>query len=66
MRRAVIPMRGRGAPDDRYERLNDAFHQRVLDGFRQIAVEPRHVVIDAAADPDAVHAAIMAAVRRLV
>jgi dTMP kinase len=62
---AVARLKARGGADDRYERLDDTFHQRVLDGFRAIATEPRHVMIDAARDSDAVHAAIMQAVRRL-
>ena len=62
---AVARLKARGGADDRYERLDDTFHQRVLDGFRAVAIEPRHVMIDAARDSDAVHAAIMQAVRRL-
>jgi len=63
---AVTRLRQRGADDDRYERLNDAFHQRVSDGFRAIAAaQVRCVVVDAAGEPAAVHEAVMAAVCRL-
>lgn len=54
-----------GAAEDRYERMGSAFHQRLRDGFLDIARrEPeRCVVVDATADVDTVHAAVMAAVR---
>ena len=50
--------------DDRYERMDADFHERLRQGFLAIARdEPaRCVVIDASADADAVHAAILAAV----
>ena len=50
---------------DRYERMDAEFHQRLRDGFLDIARrEPeRCVVIDARPGRDAVHAAIVAAVR---
>ena len=56
---------GRGQPADRYEALDAAFHDRVRAGFRAIATAApdRCVQIDADADPDTVHAAILAAVR---
>jgi len=63
---ALARLRARGAADDRYERLSDAFHQRVTEGFRAIAALPRCVLVDAAADAAAVHAAVMAAVSRLL
>jgi dTMP kinase len=49
---------------NRYERFDAAFHARVRDGFLTIAREEpgRCVVIDAARPPDAVWAAIVAAV----
>jgi dTMP kinase len=62
---ALQRLRDRGAADDRYERLNEAFHQRVTEGFRVIATEPRCVLVDAAQNAAAVHAAVMAAVRVL-
>jgi dTMP kinase len=61
---ALARLRQRGAVDDRYERLNDEFHQRVNDGFRVIATQPRCVLVDAARDAAVVHEDVMAAVRR--
>jgi dTMP kinase len=54
--------RSRGA--DRFERLDPAFHQKLRDGFRAIAAaDPaRCVVIDARAEPAAVHRAVLSAV----
>jgi dTMP kinase len=63
---ALARLRARNAGDDRYERLNDEFHLRVTEGFREIAALPRCVLIDAAREPVLVHAAVMAAVRRLI
>ncbi|PPQ34473.1 dTMP kinase [Rhodopila globiformis] len=65
---AATRMRQRGGDADRYERLDAAFHARVREGFRQIAAtEPdRCVVVDASGGIDAVHAAIMEAVDRLL
>ena len=63
---AITRLRGRGAADDRYERLDEDFHRRVNDGFRDIAGRTGHVRIDAALEPKAVHAAVMAAVGVLV
>lgn len=56
----------RGAGEDRYERMEVGFHQRLRDGFLDIAArEPeRCVVIDAAGAVDAVHAAVVDAVTR--
>ena len=62
---ALTRLRARGGADDRYERLDEAFHRRVNDGFREISRQPRHVPIDAAGAADSVHAAIMAAVGRM-
>ena len=63
---AIERLRRRAAADDRYERLNEAFHARVNDGFRAIATEPRHVLVDAMPAPSLVHEKVMAAVRRLM
>ncbi len=54
----------RGAAGDRFERLDRAFHERLRDGFREIAAaEPgRCVLIDAGAEPAMVHRAVVAAV----
>ncbi|EWY42247.1 thymidylate kinase [Skermanella stibiiresistens SB22] len=48
--------------EDRYERMDVTFHERLRDGFLDIAArEPnRCVVIDASGSVEAVHAAIMA------
>jgi dTMP kinase len=56
--------RGRGGDVDRYERLDAAFHARVRQGFRDIALaDPeRCVLLDASGDIQAVHTAIMTAV----
>lgn len=56
---------GRGGAEDRYERMDRAFHERLRHGFLDIARrEPdRCAVIDAARDPDAVAADVLAAVR---
>jgi dTMP kinase len=58
-------MRQRGGTADRYERLDGAFHGRVRQGFRDIAAaQPdRCVLLDASGDIQAVHTAIMTAVR---
>ena len=61
---------GRKAPDDRtrFELAFDlAFHRRVRDGFLDLAARKpdRFMVVDAAADEDAVWAAVRAAVDRL-
>ncbi len=55
---------GRAHAEDRYERMNLAFHQRVRAGFQAIAAaEPeRCQVIDASLSEDAVHDQILAAV----
>jgi dTMP kinase len=56
---------GRGGGEDRYERMDRAFHERLRQGFLEIArAEPeRCVVIDAAQNEDRVHEKIIAAVR---
>jgi dTMP kinase len=55
---------GRPGAEDRYERMDEAFHDRVRTGFHAIAIaEPgRCVVIDANRDIDAVSSAIRDAV----
>lgn len=52
--------------DDRFERLDRAFHERLRQGFRQIAAEDgaRCVLIDGSADPQTVHRAVLDAVGR--
>ncbi len=54
----------RGAGEDRYERMDHAFHERLRRGFLAIAAEEpdRCVVVDAAQDEDSVHATIRAAI----
>jgi dTMP kinase len=61
---AQARLRRRAGETDRYERLDAAFHSRVRDGFRAIAAaDPaRCRLLDAAGGPDAVQAAIMAAI----
>jgi len=51
---------------DRYERMDQAFHHRLRDGFLDIArIEPeRCVVIDADQSIEAIHRAVVDAVRR--
>jgi dTMP kinase len=55
---------GRGGPEDRYERMGMAFHQRLRQGFLDIAArhDLRCVIIDAAKDIEAVHTAVVTAV----
>ncbi|GEO80155.1 thymidylate kinase [Pararhodospirillum oryzae] len=58
----------RPGTEDRYERLDAAFHERVRAGFLALAAQtgpdvPRRVVIDADADEDTVHRRVLAAVR---
>lgn len=50
---------------DRFERESDAFHQRVIDGFRRMAAaDPeRWVVVDGNGTPDEVERAVRAVVR---
>lgn len=51
---------------DRFERLDLGFHERLREGFRQIAADnpTRCVLIDASADPTTVHRAVVAAVEQ--
>lgn len=56
---------GRGGAEDRYERMGSAFHERLRQGFLDIGrAEPdRCAIIDATADLDAVHQAVVKAVK---
>lgn len=63
---ARLRLAARGNDPDRYERLDEQFHDRVADGFRRIAAaSPERVaVIDADVPPEAVLASILQEVRR--
>jgi dTMP kinase len=54
----------RSADTDRFERLDAAFHERLRQGFRQIAADhpERCVLIDANGEVDSVHRSIITAV----
>jgi dTMP kinase len=54
------------SPADRFERLDRDFHEKLRQGFRQIAAEnpTRCVLVDAAGDPQTVHCAVIAAVEQ--
>lgn len=54
----------RSASADRFERLDRAFHERLCQGFRQIAADhpERCVLIDGSAAPQTVHRAVLDAV----
>lgn len=64
LERAYDRAKGRATGEDRFERMDSGFHERMRAGFLAIARdEPgRCVVIDARPGADAVHAAIAAAV----
>jgi dTMP kinase len=51
---------------DRFERLDRDFHEKLRQGFRQIAAEnpTRCMLIDASGDPQTVHSAVIAAVEQ--
>ncbi len=55
---------GRGAANDRFETLERDFHERLRRGFRRIAARERErcVLIDASAEIEAVHRALLDAV----
>ena len=55
----------RASVDDRFERLDRAFHEKLRQGFRQIAVHDgaRCVLIDGSSDPQTVHRAVLEAVQ---
>jgi dTMP kinase len=54
----------RASRDDRFERLDRAFHERLREGFRTIAAKDsaRCVLIDGSSDPQTVHRAVLDAV----
>jgi dTMP kinase len=56
--------KARASVDDRFELLDQAFHERLRQGFRQIAAEDgaRCVLIDGSSDLQTVHRAILDAV----
>ena len=58
--RATNRERAKGSREDRYEHMDEGFHQRLRDGFFDIARRnpERCVVIDAAQEPDKVQAEI--------
>jgi dTMP kinase len=62
----VLTARLRGRELDRFERAGEAFHRRVVEGFRTMAAEDpvRWVVVDAAGDPDDVAEQVHRAVLR--
>lgn len=57
---------GRGGAEDRYERMGQAFHERLRQGFLDIARHhpDRCAVVSALGDVDAVHKAVMAIVEQ--
>lgn len=61
----IARTRGRDGAEDRYERMDRSFHERLRAGFLEIAAaEPaRCVVVDATAAVETVHAQILGAVR---
>jgi len=56
----------RASVDDRFERLDRAFHERLREGFRQIAADDsaRCVLIDGYSDAQTVHRTVLDAVQR--
>jgi dTMP kinase len=58
---ALTRLQQRGTQNDRYERLDEPFHQRVADGFREIARHSsgRVATIQAAGSTQQVHQAVM-------
>jgi dTMP kinase len=62
----VVAERLNGRHLDRFERAGEEFHQRVLDGYRQLAAaDPQHwVVVTTEGDKDAIAAEVLDAVRR--
>ena len=57
--------RARASVNDRFERLDQAFHERLREGFRQIAADDsaRCVLIDGSSDPQTVHRAVLDAIQ---
>ena len=66
--RSVAAARRAGVAPDRLEREPDTFHADVREAFLQLAAaDPsRYLVLDAAQDPDVVHAAIVERVADLL
>jgi dTMP kinase len=62
----ILEQRMQGRQLDRFEQEGDEFHQRVRDGFHEMArSEPdRWVIIDASNDPEAVARTVRAAVQQ--
>jgi len=62
--RAQARLKAKASGEDRFERMDSGFHERMRQGFLAIAkAEPeRCVVIDARGDVDAVHDAVATAV----
>jgi dTMP kinase len=56
----------RGAGADRFEGRDRAFHERLRQGFRQIAADNagRCILLDASAAPQAVHRAVLDAIEQ--
>ena len=48
---------------DRFESAGDAFHQRVIDGYRELAADPTWVIVDGSGSVEEVAVAVRAAVR---
>jgi dTMP kinase len=61
----LVRAAARAGAETRFERKDRAFHEKLRQGFLDIAArEPKRcVVIDATGDVDAVHQAVLAAVR---
>ncbi len=61
-------LKERAGPDDRYQQEKSAFHQKLRDGFLDLAAREadRFVVIDAAQQEDAVASCVQAAVSRFL
>ena len=59
----VVAARRRSRDLDRLEQVDDAFSQRVRDGYRELAATgPEWVVVDASLDEETVAGAVRAAV----
>lgn len=63
---ARVRLAARGTKADRYESLNEAFHQRVVDGFRQIALDApdRIARLDARGEIDQLHRTLLLTVEK--
>ena len=64
----VVADRLNGRQLDRFERAGDAFHERVLDGYRQLAAsDPRNwIVVSSEGTKDEVAASVLDAVRQRI